>query len=252
MLNSVMGTTAKRLVAIELVLCALLATSAGSQKAASPPATESRPSLTLEYAGNSRTYESFIPDIEGPLPVVLLLHGSGRNGQVMIDAWKDLATKQHFILVAPNSYDPSGWGVKMDPPEFLHAVVAQVEAKHAIDEKRIYLFGHSAGAVYGLILAVIDSHFFAAVAAHAGALPHGYEDAVFARADRRTPIAIWVGSLDALFHVDDVKATKHLFQAKGFPVELSVIPNHDHNYYAISDAVNAKAWDFLKAVRLGP
>ena len=27
-------------------------------------------------------------------------------------------------------------------------------------------------------------------------------------------------------------------------------PNHDHNYYAVSDQVNAKAWEFLKSVHL--
>jgi hypothetical protein len=27
-------------------------------------------------------------------------------------------------------------------------------------------------------------------------------------------------------------------------------PNHDHNYYAISDQVNAKVWEFLKSVHL--
>jgi hypothetical protein len=33
---------------------------------------------------------------------------------------------------------------------------------------------------------------------------------------------------------------------------LNLIPNHDHNYYVISDQVNAKAWDFLKNVRMPP
>jgi hypothetical protein len=35
-------------------------------------------------------------------------------------------------------------------------------------------------------------------------------------------------------------------------VELSVIPNHDHNYYVISDEINWKAWNFLKKFQLEP
>jgi poly(3-hydroxybutyrate) depolymerase len=205
---------------------------------------------TFEFAGRSRAYYFFIPDGKGPLPAVVLLHGSGRNGKVMIDAWKDLASKEHFILVAPDSYDPSGWGVKMDSPDFVHAVVEQVAARHAIDASRIYLFGHSAGAVQALVFAIIDSHYYAATAVHAGALPPGYEKLLFARVERRMPIAIWVGDKDPLFSVDAVTATKRLFEANGFHAELFVISNHDHNYYAISDEVDAEAWEFLKKQQL--
>ncbi|MGB6689298.1 MAG: PHB depolymerase family esterase [Terracidiphilus sp.] len=206
--------------------------------------------LTFEFAGSSRTYYSFIPDAEGPLPIVLLLHGSGRDGEVMIDAWRDLASKEHFIVAAPNSYDPAGWAFKTDSPSFFHAVVEQVKAKHAVDESRIYLFGHSAGALHALVLAIVDSRYYAAAAVHAGALPPGYEGLLFAQADRRTPIAIWVGSKDPLFSVEAVTATKRQFEAHGFPVKLSVIPDHDHNYYLISQEVNRNAWDFLKTARL--
>ena len=212
------------------------------------PGTEKQmaPKLTFEFAGKLRTYYSFVPDGEVPLPLVVLLHGSGRNGQVMVDAWRDLASEEHFIVVAPDSYDPAGRGVKMDSPEFLRAVVEQVKPRHAVDESRIYLFGHSAGAVHALVISIIDSQFYAATAVHAGALPPGYEKQLFSRADRRLPIAIWVGAEDPLFSVAAVTETKRLMEQNGFQVQLSVIPNHDHNYYAISDQVNSSAWDFLK------
>jgi len=77
-------------------------------------------------------------------------------------------------------------------------------------------------------------------------LPPGYEKQLFSRADRRLPIAIWVGAEDPLFSVAAVTETKRLMEQNGFQVQLSVIPNHDHNYYAISDQVNSSAWDFLK------
>lgn len=216
-----------------------------------PPvlAKENLTRLTFDYAGKSRTYYSFVPDGEGPLPLVVLLHGSGRNGQVMADAWKNLASREHFIVAAPDAYDSAAWDFKTDSPGFLHAVVEQVGARHAVDGNRIYLFGHSSGARYALILALIDSKYFAAAAVHAGALPPGF-DKLFTYAERRMPIAIWVGDQDLIFPVDTVTATKRLFESNGFHVKLSIIPNHDHNYYEIFDDVNGKAWSFLKETHL--
>jgi len=220
------------------------------QATVSAPAREMATRNTFEFAGNTRTFYTFLPKAEGPLPLVLLLHGSGRNGQVMVDAWAALAAREHFIVAAPDAYESSAWNIKADPPDFLHAVVDQVEAKHAVDRNRIYLFGHSAGAEYALILAIIDSHYFAAIVLHAGALMTDHAK-LFSYAGRRMPIAIWVGDQDPLFPLDSVTATKKEFEANGFPIILSVIPNHDHNYYAISNEINAGAWDFLKKTQLG-
>jgi poly(3-hydroxybutyrate) depolymerase len=234
----------KKLGCIALIFCAFLFAVPASAK---ETATQS----TFEFAGKSRTYYSFVPEAQGPLPLVLLLHGSGRNGKIMVDAWKDLASREHFILAAPDSFDSSNWDFEADPPAFFHAVVEQVKAKHAVDESRIYLFGHSAGAGHALLLAILDSDTFAAIAVHAGALtPENFH--LFAYAKQRMPIAIWVGNQDFHFPLDIVIATKKEFESHGFHVELSVIPGHDHNYYAISDKVNREAWDFLKKTQLTP
>jgi poly(3-hydroxybutyrate) depolymerase len=63
----------------------------------------------------------------------------------------------HYSIVAPDAYDSSAWSLKIDSPEFLRAVVEQVKARHAVDESRIYLFGHSAGAVHALVIAIITT-----------------------------------------------------------------------------------------------
>jgi len=200
---------------------------------------------TFTFEGKARTYYCYIPEKAGPLPVLVLLHGSGRDGQIAADPWKDLAAREGFILAAPNSFDSAMWSFNMDPPRFLHAVVKQVAAQHAIDEGRIYLFGHSAGAAMGIILAVTDSHYFAAIAVHAGSLqadPKG----LFPYAERRTPLFIQVGDQDLSFPLQGVLSTKERFEENGYAVKLTVIPHHDHNYYAISDEVDTRAWQFLK------
>lgn len=204
--------------------------------------------LTFTFNGVQRTYFCLIPSAPGalaPLPVVVLLHGSDYVGSEMTDAWRGLASQQGFILIAPNSLHTEVWNLQSDSPAFLHATVQQVAAQHPIDAKRIYLFGHSGGANYAIVLALLDSQYFAAVGAHAGSLDPG-DDNLFQYARRRTPIALWVGDQDPLFPVTTVMATRDAFAAHGFPVQMTVIPNHGHFYEPVSKEVDLDAWKFFR------
>jgi poly(3-hydroxybutyrate) depolymerase len=206
-------------------------------------------SFTFQFADKTRTVYTVIPQKEAPMPLVILLHGSGRNGEIMASKWKDLALREEFIVAAPDAYNAATWDSGKDTPEFFRNLVEQVKSRHAVESSRIYLFGHSAGAAYALFLTVIDSDLFAATAIHAGALqtdPNG----LFEQAKRNAPIAIWVGDHDAYFPVDQVMETKRIFESNGYKVELSVILGHDHNYYAIAGEINSKAWNFLKKTHL--
>lgn len=205
--------------------------------------------ITFDYAGHSRVLFLIVPEKPGPMPLIVALHGSGRNGETIAEPWKDLAVREGFIVAAPDAFNPDSWGSQMDPPEFFRAVIDQVKAIHAIDESRIYLFGHSAGAAYALFLAVMDSDLFAATAIHAGSLQANPEG-LFEQAERKMPIAIWVGDRDPNFPLQTVEATRRLYAENGYEIKLTVIPNHDHNYYVISDQVNAKVWEFLKNERM--
>ena len=208
--------------------------------------------LTFLYGGRSRTYYCLIPSRaapDAPLPVVVLLHGSGLNGSEMTGAWRGIASRDGFMLVAPNSLDSAVWNLENDSPAFLHAAVAQAAAQHPIDPRRVYLFGNSGGASYALVLALIDSDYFAAVGAHAGLLDPA-NNPLFADARRKVPIALWVGNLDPGLPVSTVTATRDDFAAHGFPVQLTIIPDHGHFYGQVSEQVNRAAWAFFSKTRL--
>jgi poly(3-hydroxybutyrate) depolymerase len=205
---------------------------------------------TIAFGGKKRTYYVFVPsELATPAPLLLLLHGSGRNGMSLIDPWKGLAKKEGIILVAPDSRDSAVWNQRLDGPDFLNAVITEVESRNAVDPRRVYLFGHSGGAMYALALSTVESEYFAATAVHAGALLES-NFKMIDLAKRKTPIAIWVGTSDASFPLSRVKATRDAFQAHGFTVNLHEIFGHDHNYYAIADQVNLAAWQFLSANKL--
>jgi poly(3-hydroxybutyrate) depolymerase len=179
-------------------------------------------------------------------PALLLLHGSGHHGMSLIDPWKDLAAKDGIILVAPDSSDSSQWNQTADGPDFVHAVVEAAKSKYPIDPRRVYLFGHSAGAVYALYLSAIQSEYFAATAIHAGALLTN-DLKIVAIATRKIPIAIWVGTNDPYFALILVPATRDAFDSRGLPVQLTEMPGHDHNYYAMAAKINPAIWEFLEA-----
>src|SRR5689334_856582 len=124
----------------------------------------------IESGGRKRTYYLFAPSSLKPqAPLVVLFHGSGRDGLSLVDKWKDLAAREGFVIAGPDSRSSNGWSIPDDGPEFIRDLVEALKAKYQLDARRVYLFGHSAGAVFALHLAMRESEYFAAAAVHAGA-----------------------------------------------------------------------------------
>src|SRR5204863_3917691 len=129
---------------------------------------------SFESQGKKRTYYLFVPGsvtAAAPAPLLILLHGSGRNGLSLVEKWKDLANKEGIIIAGPDAINSQGWNIPADGPEFLHDLTSELKAKYPIDPRRMYLFGHSAGAAFALYMSLYESEYFAATAIHAGALP---------------------------------------------------------------------------------
>ena len=208
-----------------------------------------RDSITSQ--NKNRAYYLFVPETVKsgtPVPLLVLLHGSGRNGLTLAEKWKDLAAKEGIILVGPDSLDSKVWNSPTDGPDFLRDLVESLKSRYTIDSRRVYLFGHSGGAVFALYMSLLESQYFAAAAVHAGALAKN--DPAVGVAKRKSPIAIFVGTRDAFFPVADVRDTRDQLKRQGFPVELTEISGHDHNYYDFSSKINQSAWEFLKKQQL--
>jgi poly(3-hydroxybutyrate) depolymerase len=236
-----MGLKSSRAISsLLLIACALLFSPAHAEAKSKPQ------KVRITFNGKNRTYYLFVPEnAPSAAPLLLLLHGSGHDGMSLIGPWKDLAEKEGIILLAPDALDSETWSTTSDN-EFLKAAIDDVGKTHAVENKRIYLFGHSAGAVYGLYLAVMEYQYFAAVAVHAGALPDGSLYPAMRQVPRKTPLAIWVGTNDTFFPLDKVRSTRDAFAQSGFKVELNEIAGHTHDYYSISGRINRSAWEFLR------
>jgi|ERR1700730_8557912 len=207
---------------------------------------------TLLFEGKKRAYYLLVPaglSDKTAVPLVVTLHGSGRNGLSLVEKWKDIAATEGLIIVGPDAQNSEGWYVPQDGPDFLHALVEALKAKYPINPRRVYLFGHSAGASMGLYMSLYESEYFAATAVHAGSLrPQTYPLISFAK--RKIPIFIMVGTRDQFFPLTEVRATRDELMKHGFTVQLTEIPNHDHWYYDLAPKINRNAWDFLKKEEL--
>jgi predicted esterase len=199
--------------------------------------------------GKDRTYYIYVPASlkpTVPVPLLITLHGSGRNGLSLVEKWKDLADKEGFIVVGPDASNSSGWRMPEDGPEFIYDLVEMLIKKYSIAVDRVYLFGHSAGAVFALNLAMFESEYFAGVAFHAGVWRSEAELKFPEVASRKTPIKIIVGDRDNFFPLKDVRRTEAALKASGFSVVVSIMKNHDHWYYDKAPEINRDSWEFLQ------
>jgi len=228
-----------RLTGAVLVLLALLATLQADAKVEK---------LTLGSGRDAHSYYLYVPEkaTPGPAPLLILLHGSGRNGKSLVDPWLPLARSEGIVLLAPDASDPRAWRFPQEGPDFFHELIDTVLAAHKIiDPKRMYVFGHSAGAIQGLDLGVLEPEYFAAVAVHAGVVSPEMGP-LLDRAARKIPMAIWIGTRDDAFPLDAVRRTRDVLVAHGFTIQFTEIPNHTHDYYTTSAQTNREAWAFLQ------
>jgi poly(3-hydroxybutyrate) depolymerase len=219
----------------------------------SRPAAEAKvEKLTFGSGGANRTYYLFVPEkaAGGSAPMLLLLHGSGRNGKTLIDPWLPLAKSEGIVLVAPDASNPAAWRIPEEGPDFFHDLVELVRLTHdVVDDRRMYVFGHSAGAKHGLSMGLLESEYFAAVGVHAGFVPAEMGQMID-RAPRKIPMAIWTGTDDAIIPVAAVRQTRDVLNAHGFNLQLTEIRGHTHDYYTPSGGINKQVWAFLKEHKL--
>ncbi|HJS22847.1 MAG TPA: dienelactone hydrolase family protein [Pyrinomonadaceae bacterium] len=206
----------------------------------------------ITSSGKTRAYYLYVPStVKAPnlAPLIVTLHGSNRTGVTLVEKWKDYAKKEGIILAGPDATNLRGWGSPQDGPDFLRDLVEELKSKYPVNPRRVYLFGHSAGAIFAIHMSLMESQYFAAAAVHAGALAED-DKGLMDLAKRKIPINIQVGDSDEFFPLNAVRATRDMLKEKGFPIDLIEIANHDHWYYDKASKFNQTAWEFLKKYEL--
>jgi poly(3-hydroxybutyrate) depolymerase len=228
-----------------LLACAVVVAASAALTAQSDE-RDQRFSLTSN--GRDRSYRVFVPDgfgKGGPGPAVVLFNGSGSAVDGLLDPWKDIARKDGVLLIGQTAFAQGAWRIPEDSPDFTQEVIESAATKFAIDPRRVYLFGHSGGAGHALLLGLLESEYFAAVGAHAGALRES-DRPLLDVPKRKIPMAIWVGTKDQMVPLKMVRDTLAILTSRGFPARVSEIPGHTHSYGERAKEVTDAAWEFLR------
>ena len=117
-------------------------------------------SQSLQYDGNNRQYELYIPqnyDGSENVPLLFNFHaGDGTSAsQIYISDMRNLADENNFILVYPQAIaDPTdggslNWMFKgesdHDDIYFVEAMIDEIATQYSIDQSRVYACGYSLG-----------------------------------------------------------------------------------------------------------
>lgn len=209
--------------------------------------------MSIRSGHRLRDYLLFVPGSiapDTPAPVLLLLHGSYSTPFDVLSEWTDVAQRAGVILAAPKSIAVYGWHIHDDGPALLRDIVDDIATRRPIDRRRLYLFGHSGGAVHALTLGLLESRYFAAVAVHAGTFRERGSFKAIPLARRKIPVWITIGDRDQFFMMKDVTATEVALRDGGIPVVLTIIKGHAHSYIDVAPSVNRAAWAFLEPIEL--
>jgi predicted esterase len=222
-------------------------TPAGSNPTGASPTVSQH---VIAFQGADWVYYVFSPApcANRACPALLLAHGSGGTGTDLIGVWRDVASQIGIVLIGPTlpfGGQPQVGDIEAKVPQLFPAVVEDSKRWARIDARRVYLFGYSAGGYTVFDAATLASTYFAAGSVFAAVVTPDY-DWIVPRAQRKTPMAMYLGDHDQFFSLAQGRRTRDLLAANGFPVHYVELVNQDHNLATASAFVLRDAWTFME------
>lgn len=152
-----------------------------------PPASQDAGDfIPGRFDGNARSlrYKLFIPSsyVGAPLPLLVMLHGGGQDPDdfALGTGMNELAEEYGCLVAYPEQSSDANWSRCWNwfdvahhhrgrgEPALIAGVTHKVMAEYAVDRKRVYVAGLSAGGAMAVILGRTYPDLFAAVGCHSG------------------------------------------------------------------------------------
>ena len=199
----------------------------------------------MEETGETIPYALFVPsgyDPARPAPLMVSLHGAGRQYDWLMNyaGFLDQAEHHGYVVVTPLGYTRrGGYGYRGDSEQDRRAeqdvmnVFRLVTDELAIDEDRIYLWGHSMGGAGTYYLASRYPDVWAGLAAVAGGSMTA--DYVDADAIRHIPFLVIQGSEDRVVPAARARESVAKMRELGMQHLYIEIPGGDHSLFISRD-----------------
>ena len=180
--------------------------------------------LNVPTGQNTTPVRLFVPKAAAagkPMPLVVALHGAGGSENLFFDAYgygliARLAQERGWMVVAPRA----GW--LFDGPPAVPTIVDELAKIYPIDPKRVFLVGHSMGAMQAVTLAQQSPGRYAAIAVLGGGGTITKPEAF-----KKLPVFIGCGREDFLLG-GATGLAKSLEKAGAMRVTFKEFPNVEH------------------------
>ncbi len=204
----------------------------------------------INVGDHARTFRLVVPkEISSDKAVPILFafhayHGKIKTSMHRYTKLDQLAQKEGFILVYPNTVEPRWSFDRENNPDiaFFDSLLKYLASQYNVDLNRIYAAGMSNGAYFVNILASQRSETIAAIAAHSGELPLETIEA-----KRKYPVMIIHGAKDKIVKVSEGRKMRDVYKKEGHEVVYIEIPDLDHTWAWEEHDINRKIWAFFGA-----
>lgn len=171
---------------------------------------------------------------DGPFPLVFTLHGAGGDENMWPDGYgagelKTLVERHRFIAISPRTELLIGNAVLFE------SLIDSAASLYPIDRARVYLIGHSLGAMASTSLGTQRPARIAALCLIAGM-------GRFSANAKLPPTLVLSGEIDPLMRAEQVEAGVNDARRAGQNVELRMIKGRGHTLLVGEQMPEAFAW----------
>jgi len=169
-----------------------------------------------------------LPDVVDPdrsYPLLTVLHGAGRQDEMLVRAYRDEPERRQAVFFIPRSTSAT-WDLIIgeDRPDldFLEHAYAEIYRRVPVDHARQALIGYSDGASYALAIGLSNPRIFSAIMGWAAGFVV-FDPAGLAPDDPKPRILLEHGSHDPIFPFEQIAVRNcAILRRLGNEVELRV------------------------------
>ena len=164
-------------------------------------------------------------DPERSYPLLTVLHGAGRQDELLVRAYRDEPERRQAVFFIPRSTSPT-WDLIIgeDRPDldFFEHAYAEIYRRVPVDHRRQALIGYSDGASYGLAIGLSNPRLFSAIMGWAAGFVV-FDPAGIAPDDPKPRILLEHGTHDPVFPFEQVAVRNcAILRRLGYEVDLRV------------------------------